>query len=69
MMTEFEQLAYGIGDFGKLADMGRTTTFREIAEGRLKARKIGRRTVILRKDAEAYLNALPPAHPRVTGAR
>jgi hypothetical protein len=65
-MSELEQkLAYGIGD----ADMGRTTTFREIAEGRLKARKIGRRTVILRKDAEAYLNALPPAHPRVTGAR
>jgi Helix-turn-helix domain len=42
-----------------------------IRDGLLKARKIGRKTVILRADLEAYLNALPaldlrdnPATPR-----
>jgi excisionase family DNA binding protein len=38
---------------------GRTTVYEEINAGRLRARKIGRRTLILREDREAWLNSLP----------
>ncbi|MFO1136035.1 MAG: DNA-binding protein [Rhodoblastus sp.] len=38
---------------------GRTAVFGEIKAGRLKARKLGRRTIILRQDAEAWLQSLP----------
>jgi hypothetical protein len=59
-----QQLAYGIDTLGKIADIGRTTVFLEIAEGRLKARKIGRRTVILKDDAAEWLASLPAMQPR-----
>jgi len=64
-MVEFEQrLAYGVEEFCKFADVGRTTAYREISEGRLKARKVGRRTIILKDDAENFLRSLAPACPR-----
>ncbi len=39
--------------------LGLTKFYAEIAAGRLRARKIGRSTVILAEDAEAWLNSLP----------
>jgi excisionase family DNA binding protein len=39
--------------------VGRTLTYREIKEGRLRARKIGRRTIIAEDDAENWLKSLP----------
>jgi excisionase family DNA binding protein len=69
-MSEPEQrLAYGIDEFCKIANLGRTTLYKDIAEGRLRAVKNGRRTVILRDDAMAFLAALPALEPRgsVTG--
>jgi len=39
---------------------GRTTAYLEIQSGRLRARKIGRRTVITEDDAEDWLRRLPP---------
>jgi hypothetical protein len=41
------QLAYTIPDVEKQSGVGRTLIYGEIAAGRLKARKVGRRTVIL----------------------
>jgi excisionase family DNA binding protein len=39
--------------------VSRATIYRSIALGHLPARKIGRRTVVLAKDLEAFVAALP----------
>jgi len=58
---EVERVAYTIDELcsgsGRVA--GRTKLYEEIAAGRLRARKLGRRTVILAADARAWLEALP----------
>jgi excisionase family DNA binding protein len=54
-----EPLAVGITDAIRLSGVGRSTIFDEIKAGRLKARKAGRRTLILRDDLKAWLNSFP----------
>jgi excisionase family DNA binding protein len=44
------------------AGIGRTKLYEAIADGRLKARKLGKRTLILRDDLRQFLAALPPVH-------
>ncbi len=51
-------LAYSIESLASATGLGRTFLYGEIAERRLIARKAGRRTVILRADAERWLTAL-----------
>jgi hypothetical protein len=45
--------------FCRWASVGRTVAYREIAEGRLHARKLGRRTLIPVVEAERWLAGLP----------
>ena len=52
-------LALGIIEAARAAGVGRSTVFEEINAGRLKARKAGRRTLILRDDLAAWLANLP----------
>ena len=52
------KLAYSINEFCEAVSIGRNKTYLEIKEGRLKTVKIGRRTVIRREDAEAWLNSM-----------
>lgn len=52
-------LAFGIVEAAQAAGIGRSTVFEEINAGRLKARKAGRRTLILRDDLAAWLANLP----------
>jgi hypothetical protein len=52
-------LAYTIDDFVKAVGVGRSKVYEEIRLGRLRARHIGRRTVIIDSDARAYLASLP----------
>ena len=52
-------LAYDIKGAIKEGNVGRSKIFEEISAGRLKARKVGRRTIILREDLVAWLAALP----------
>lgn len=52
-------LAYDIKSLIKATGRGRSAIYQEIAAGRLKARKAGRRTVILHGDAVEWLDALP----------
>lgn len=40
-------------------NVGRTTLYAEMKSGRLPYRKKGRKTLILKADADAYLQALP----------
>lgn len=52
-------LAHTIEQTGKISTLGRTTIYAAIKSGELKARKAGRRTVILDDDLRAWLASLP----------
>ncbi len=52
-------LAHTIEGSALQAKCGRTTIYEEIRRGRLKARKIGRRTIILDEDLRRWLGTLP----------
>lgn len=51
--------AYGIEDFAQTFSIGRTIVFAEIKAGRLKAVKLGRRTLIPVTAAREWLAGLP----------
>jgi len=53
-------LALGIVDAARAAGVGRSTIYENINSGALKARKAGRRTLILREDLQAWLASFPP---------
>jgi excisionase family DNA binding protein len=50
-----------IREFCDWARVGKTKLYEEISAGRIRPRKIGIKTVILRSDAEAWLHSLPTA--------
>ena len=52
-------LAYSISGFAQSVGIGRTKLYEEIAAGRLRARKAGKRTIISVEDARAYIASLP----------
>jgi excisionase family DNA binding protein len=52
-----------IADVCKITGLGRSTVYAAIADGRLKARKCGSRTLILRSDLTDFLVALPEIKP------
>lgn len=54
-----EKLAVSVEEAAKAAGVGRTCIFMEMRSGRLKGRKIGRRTVITIDDLNRWLTALP----------
>ena len=63
-MTEISATAVealSISQACKVAGIGQTRLYAAIADGRLKARKFGKRTLILRSDLLAFLAALPLA--------
>lgn len=43
----------------RVAGIGRTKIYEAIADGRLVARKFGKRTLVLRADLNAFLSNLP----------
>jgi len=53
------QRAMSIEQFCQRYDIGRTSAYAEIREGRLRARKCGRRTIIADDDADNWLQRLP----------
>ena len=53
------KLAYSINEFAETSSLSRTKIYIEIKKGRLKARKLGKRTIITLSDATAYFNLLP----------
>ena len=57
-----------IEDWRKITGSNRNRFYQEVREGRLKARKYGRRTVVLRADFEAWLNDLPEFIPAADAA-
>jgi excisionase family DNA binding protein len=60
--TAIQREGLSIAEACAVAGIGRTKLYEAIADGRLQARKLGKRTLILRDDLRQFLAALPPAH-------
>lgn len=56
--------AYTIAAFCRSFGIGRSLAYSEIAAGRLRVRKAGRRTLVLKADAEAWASNLPVGRKR-----
>ena len=54
-----EKAAFTVDQFCTWAAIGRSKFYREVSEGRLRLRKIGRKSVVTMADATAWLEALP----------
>ena len=52
-------LAYTIAQVCDLTNSGRTTVYKDINLGKLRAVKRGRRTLVLAADLRAYIDGLP----------
>jgi excisionase family DNA binding protein len=52
-------LAYSVREAAQISNLGRSTIYKLIAQGELRARKAYGRTLILRDDLEAFLKGLP----------
>jgi excisionase family DNA binding protein len=55
---------YSIADFVATFSVSRSAVYREIRDGRLKAVKVGRRTMIRATDADAWLRRLESFKPK-----
>ena len=55
--------AYGVREFCARYGICRQTFYDEIHRGRITAKKLGKKTVILRADAEAWAKSLPAIDP------
>jgi len=53
--------AMTVPEFCRWASVGKTKLYEEIGAGRIRPRKVGSKTLILRAEAEAWLNSLPTA--------
>ena len=60
-----QKLAYTIEEAAKAGAGGRTAVYDAINAGILKARKRGKRTIILHDDLQRFLESLPEYQPRV----
>jgi excisionase family DNA binding protein len=63
-----DKRALTVDEFMAAYGPGRTTTYEEIKAGRLKALKLGRKTLIPRDSADAWLASLPPLSPKSIAA-
>ena len=62
-----EPLAVSIEGAIKASGLGRSKIYDEIRDGRLLARKVGKRTLILMTDLKAWLAAFPTITPKQQG--
>lgn len=58
-----EKIAFTINEAEHVSGLSRSHVYKLIAEGHLPRRKVGRRTLILREDLEAYLRSCPSVLP------
>jgi excisionase family DNA binding protein len=57
--SDDHRVVHSIDEAAALIGIGRDGVYRAINERRLRARKIGKRTLILAADLQAFLDALP----------
>lgn len=53
--------AFSVDQFCAWASIGRSKFYQEVQEGRLRLRKVGRKSVVTMPDAMAWLSNLPAA--------
>lgn len=58
-MLEFQREGLSVVEACRVAGIGRTKIYEAISNGSLKARKFGKRTLVLRADLQAFLASLP----------
>lgn len=63
------QLSHSIEEVQVLTGIGRTKLYEAINSGALRARKLGKRTIILQEDVEAFLNSLEAYAPTKTSSK
>jgi len=68
MINDSERLAYSIKDARLRLGIGNENIYNLLNSGALPARKLGKRTVILAKDLDAYIASLPAYEPRKSAA-
>ena len=56
--------AFAVRDFCQWANISRSTFYKEVNAGRIRPVKLGKKTLILRTEAERWLNELPDACDR-----
>ncbi len=56
-----ERGAMTVDEFCGWASIGRSKFYQEVNEGRIKLRKIGRKSIVTFSDANAWLESLPEA--------
>ena len=61
-----ERRVFTISEFLQRYGIGRTRFYEEVAEGRLRLRKLGKKSLVTVDDAEAWLNSLPTLEPAIT---
>lgn len=54
-----KRLGYTITEFAELSGFGRTKIFEAIKEKKLRAKRLGRRRIILEEEARRFLEDLP----------
>lgn len=59
LATSDGRVAYAVNDLAEALGIGRTKIYSEIAAGRLRAKKLGSRTLIPAAAVRAYLAQLP----------
>jgi excisionase family DNA binding protein len=62
-MNNHNKLAYTVGEATELSPCSRSSLYEAIAAGELKARKLGRRTLIMADDLRSWLESLPTLKP------
>jgi hypothetical protein len=53
------QRAFSINEFSRAYGIGRSKIYEELTSGRLRGRKVGKRTIIAEVDADDWLRCLP----------
>ncbi len=56
-----DKLAVTIPEATRIIGVGRTTLYRLFEQGKLTPRKVGKRTLILMEELEAFIQSLPKA--------
>jgi excisionase family DNA binding protein len=60
-VSDYAPLAYTIAEAVKATGLTRTRLYTLASQGKLQFRRAGRRTVILARDLQQFLEDLPPA--------
>ncbi len=64
MDSDDRPTAFSVRQFCEMHAIGRTTFYEEVKYGRLRIRKLGKRTLVLREEAERWVGALPSPEGR-----